>query len=92
MARIIDIPAPFEASVEFVPNTVHVFPEFVRGRLPVVDTNYIEVEPPTDLPGYAIANLQDFYLTPNNPQYVISLFLNTPSIFFSEFEEDTTED
>lgn len=84
--RIIDIPAPLEFKAEFIANSVYYFPELVRGRLPLVETNYIEIEPPTDLPGYAIANLQDFYLTPNPDQHIISLFLNTPSVFFSEFD------
>jgi hypothetical protein len=82
-----NIPAPFEVTPTptLLSPTVYYFSEFTAGRLPLKDINYKEIEPPSDLPGYAIANSQDFYLTPN-PQYVISLFLNLPSVFFSEFD------
>lgn len=84
--RILELPAPFDFTPQFIPNDAYYFPELVRGRLPLVENNYTEIEPPTDLPGYAIANIQDFYLTPSPNQHIISLFLNTPNVFFSEFD------
>lgn len=59
----------------------------VRGRLPKPDLNYVEVEQPEGIPTYAIANLQDFYLTPSPDSFIIPLFLNLPEVFFSEFDQ-----
>ena len=84
--RIVTLPAPFEFTPKMLSNNAYYFTEFVLGRLPLMENNYTEIEPPADLSGYAIANLQDFYLTSPSPEYVISLFLNTPSTFFSEFD------
>ncbi len=78
-----NLPAPFTANLNILPTSVYYFPGLTAGRLPIEATNYTEIEPPLELPGYAIANMQDFYLTPS-PQFIISLFLNVPSIFFSE--------
>lgn len=59
----------------------------VRGRLPRPDLNYTEVEQPEGIPSYAIANLQDFYLTPAPNAFIIPLFLNLPEVFFSAFDQ-----
>lgn len=80
--KIKDLPIVFEFAIEILPPSAYYFGPPTRGRLPLVENNYTLIEPPQDLPTYAIANSQDFYLTPF-PQYIIPLFLNLPHVFFS---------
>ena len=83
--RIINLQATFEFEPEFLPTKVHHFKKFTQGRLPLVDFNFVQVDPLPDLPGYSMINVQDFYLTPT-PQFIIPLFFNLPHRFFSEFD------
>ncbi len=83
--RNITLPSPFHFAPGVLPTSVYYFTDVALGISSSEDFNFTAVEPPNDLSGYAIANSQDFYLTPS-PQYIIPLFLNTPSIFFSEFD------
>jgi hypothetical protein len=71
--------------------TIKYFTDPVRGRLPQPDLNYTLISPPQGIPGYAIANIQDFYLT-KEPEYIIPLFLNLPEVFFSELDSYFTVD
>jgi len=72
--------------------TIKYFTDPVRGRLPQPDLNYTIISQPQGIPGYAIANIQDFYLTKTNPSYIVPLFLNLPEVFFSEFDSYFTID
>lgn len=72
--------------IDVVPATVKYFTDPVRGRLPQPNLNYTSIDQPQGIPGYSMANIQDFYLTPDPNQYIIPLFLNLPEIFFSEFD------
>lgn len=80
------IPNPFESSPTLLPPSVYYFSGGTRGISPLEDFSFTEIDPPPDISGYSIANTQSFYLTPD-PQYVISLFLNLPHTFFSEFDQ-----
>ena len=82
---ILNIPFPFDIKIDLLPPKVHTFGQLVLGAPPEVDVEFTLIEPLSDIPGYSIMNLQDFYLTPT-PQFIIPLFLNTPSVFFSEFD------
>ena len=66
--------------------SIKYFTDPVRGRLPQPDFNYQLVDPPQGIPSYAMANIQDFYLTPSPNPFIVPLFLNLPELFFSEFD------
>lgn len=83
--RSITLPIPFQFTPVVLPTKVYYFTETVLGISGFEDSAFTEIEPPNDLSGYAIANLQYFYLTPL-PQFIVSLFLNVPAVFFSEFD------
>jgi hypothetical protein len=83
--RVINLPVPLSSAPNFLPPNVYYFTTNRLGFQPIEDTNYSLIDPPSDLSGYAIANVQDFYLTPS-PQYIIPLFLHLPAVFFSEFD------
>lgn len=69
-----------------LPVTALYFSQFeTQGSLLFTDTNYAQVDIPPNIPVYAIANSQEFYLTPS-PQYIVALFLETPKVPFSEFD------
>lgn len=84
--RVLTLPQPFDIHPVLLGVKVYYFTTNNLGFLPTDNTTFTLIEPPADLPTYAIANLQDFYLTPS-PQFIVPLFMNLPSIFFSEFDE-----
>jgi hypothetical protein len=79
-------PQTLSIKIEVVPPKITYFVDPVRGRLPRQDTNYTLISQPQGIPGYAMTNIQDFYLTPAPNQFIIPLFLNLPEVFFSEFD------
>lgn len=86
MSRIITLPIPFTTPLpEMLAPSVYYFTGSTLGAPPKIDTSYTLIDPPSSISGYAIANSQDFYLTPD-PQFIVPLFFNLPSAFFSEFD------
>lgn len=79
-------PQPLNMKIEVVTPKVRYFVDPVRGRLPQPDLNYTLIDQPQGIPGYAMMNIQEFYLTPSPNQFIIPLFLNLPEVFFSEFD------
>jgi hypothetical protein len=79
-------PHRIEMKINILPPVVHYFVDPVKGRLPRENINYVQIERPQGIPSYAIANLQDFYLTPEPASFILPLFINLPEIFFSEFD------
>ena len=80
---VMRIPLPLTFSPEFLPANAYYFRGTTKGRLPIEDVSFTQIDPPPDLPGYAIVNTQDFYLTPR-PQFIVPIFFNLPKKFFSE--------
>lgn len=84
--HIMNIPLPLTFEPIVIGPREYTFIQTVLGAPPQTNVEYTFLDTvTTDIPGYSIINLQDLYLTPT-PQFIIPLFLNSPSTFFSEFD------